>query len=75
MATIKTRINITAEPEIEAALKRSAKREKTPVATKAAELLALALSIEEDMMLGVIAEDRERVAGKYISHTQAWGLS
>ncbi|MFH1246153.1 MAG: hypothetical protein V1489_00025 [Candidatus Liptonbacteria bacterium] len=72
MATNKTRINITTEPEVEVALKASAKRENVPVATKAAELLALALSLEEDMMLGLVADDRRTMKGTYVSHSKAW---
>jgi hypothetical protein len=75
MATKKTRINITAEPEVENALRKAAKRENVPMATKAAELLALALSLEEDLALGFIAERRHRMKVAYISHHDAWNRS
>jgi len=73
MATNKTRINITADSEMEIALKRAAKRERVPVATKAAELLAFALSLEEDIVLGFVAEKRRAAKGAYVSHKKAWG--
>ena len=73
MSTVKSRINITAGRDIERALIKAAKRDQVPVATKAAELLRLGLEIEEDLILGQIAE--ERLADKkarYITHEQAW---
>ncbi len=71
--TEKTRINITTERDVEMALKRAAKRDRVPVATKAAELLALALSLEEDIALGLIADNRQTMKVKYVSHQNAWG--
>ena len=73
MPTNKTRINIVTEPEVEKALKESARRENIPVATKAAELLILALSLEEDSALGVIAHQRARKKNTYVPHMKAWG--
>lgn len=75
MATEKARINITAEPEVEIALKKAALREDVPVATKAAELLAFALSLEEDIALGLLANRRRRAKAKYVSHKKAWSRS
>jgi hypothetical protein len=72
MSTIKTRINITASREMERALAAIAKRDRVPVATKAAELLCLALELEEDLMLGAIAEERMKGNPRYISHEKAW---
>ncbi len=73
MPTTKTRINITADKETEKALIRAAKRDQVPVATKVAELLHLALELEEDLMLGQIID--QRATGKkahFISHERAW---
>ncbi|MCK5060126.1 MAG: hypothetical protein KAR00_03240 [Candidatus Pacebacteria bacterium] len=72
MATTKKRINITADTDIELALRFSARRDKMPVATKAAELLRVALSIEEDLRLADIARSREKEVVKYIRHESAW---
>ena len=72
MATEKPRINITTEPAIHKALVAAAKREGVPLATKAAQLLAMAVELEEDILLGKIAMQRSRGKVKYISHEDAW---
>lgn len=72
MATIKQRINITTDPDLEAALKSAAKRDGVPVATKATELLAIGLELEEDFALGTIATNRTTKGSEFISHEQAW---
>lgn len=74
MATIKTRINITADADVEEALRRSAKRENMPVAAKAAEFLRLALEIEEDLMLASVADQRFKSSRRFMSHEKAWGM-
>jgi len=71
MPTIKTRINVTVGRDIEEALVRAAKRDNTPVATRAAELLRLALEIEEDELWAELAAAREK-NGKFISHRTFW---
>ena len=74
MPTTKDRINITADKELQRALKALAKREQVPVATKAAELLKLALELEEDLYFGQLAEYRTRThKGKYLTHEEVWG--
>lgn len=73
MATIKRRINITADREVELALTRAARRDGVPVATKAAELLRVALEIEEDQIFGEIAEARAKQKNvKYLSPQAFW---
>jgi len=72
MATTKERINITADPDIERALKRAAKREKVPVATKAAALLRLGLELEEDLAMVKIIDKRLKTKVKFISHDKVW---
>jgi hypothetical protein len=73
MATAKNRLNISLTPELEAALALSAKRATVPRATKAAELLRLALDIEEDVMLDTLAVDRVgQKKSKYVDHDAAW---
>lgn len=72
MTTTKKRINITADADVEAALIRSAKRDKLPVTTKATELLRLALELEEDVVLGFLANERFSKRERYLSHEKAW---
>jgi len=72
MPTLKKRINITADSDVESAIIRAAKRDKMPVAAKAASLLRLALEIEEDSYLASIAESRMKQKVKYISHESFW---
>ena len=73
MATTKNRLNISLSPELEAALTLSAKRATVPRATKAAELLRLALDIEEDVMLDTLATARaSEKKAKYTDHDAAW---
>ena len=73
MATTKTRINITTDPAVEGALRRAAKRDGMPVATKASELLAIGLELEEDLALATIATERATTKrGEFIAHADAW---
>lgn len=73
MATTKTRINITADADIEAALLKAAKREGVPVAAKAAELLRMALELEEDLALASLADSRLAKPGRFVKHEAVWG--
>ena len=57
---------------MEVSLLRAARRDHVPIATKAAELLRMALEIEEDLALVTIAEDRSAQKVKYIPHRLAW---
>lgn len=72
MTTTKTRLNISLSPEIESAVKRLAKRDKIPQATKAAQLLKIALEIEEDQIWDTLASERDKKGAKFISHKKAW---
>ncbi|RJQ33167.1 toxin-antitoxin system, antitoxin component [Candidatus Parcubacteria bacterium] len=58
MATTKKRINISVSDDVNDALERLAKRDQEPVATKAADLLEMALEIEEDHYFAQVANDR-----------------
>lgn len=69
----KTRINISVSKSTRDALKHLAKRDQEPVATKAADLLELALEIEEDRMLSAIAEERDVPGAKWLTHEEVWG--
>lgn len=72
MTTIKQRINITTDYDVEQALRNAAKRDGVPVATKASELLAIGLDLEEDIALASIANARAVETSKLISHDDAW---
>ncbi len=73
MTTTKTRINITADRDVKKSLVAAAKRDGMPTASKAAELLRLALELEEDLALSDLADSR--LTGKkikWLSHRQVW---
>lgn len=73
MATTKRRINITLSPHSDALLRKLAKRDGVPAATKVSELVDISLSLEEDMILSNIADERlseKKIAWK--SHKDIW---
>jgi len=72
MTMIKNRINISVSREVEQVVASLAKRDQVPNATKAAELIRLALEIEEDQVLDTFAERRDKTATKFVSHKTAW---
>ncbi|MEK7655657.1 MAG: hypothetical protein AAB386_03190 [Patescibacteria group bacterium] len=72
MPTTKYRVNLSVSPDMRSALQSLAKRDRTSVASKALDLMRLALEIEEDVMLLNLAESREAKKGKYVSHEAAW---
>ena len=51
---------------------RIAKRDRVPLATKAAQLLRNALELEEDIVLAKIVNERFLKGGKFIPHELAW---
>jgi citrate lyase gamma subunit len=72
MPTTKTRVNVSISSDMERALFALAKRDQVPHATKAGELLRMALEIEEDGVLNAIAHKRDKASVRYVSHEQAW---
>lgn len=72
MPTLKRRLNITLEPEIEKVLAYLSKRDNVPEATKVAELLERAIEIEEDGIWNAIAEQRIKNVKKWLSHSEVW---
>ncbi len=72
MATTKKRINITLSKGTDTFLSALAKRDNVPAATKAAELLDLALEIEEDRIFGDVAAYRLKTNKGWISHEAVW---
>ena len=73
MPTIKNRINITADKDLEKTLKMLAKRDGVPVATKAGNLLRIALELEEDIAWAQVVKERMSEKNiKWISHKTVW---
>jgi hypothetical protein len=72
MTTIKKRVNISISKTVEKALEKLARRDEMPTASKAAELLRMAIEIEEDQVLDKIASKRDAKNAKFISHNKAW---
>lgn len=72
MSTIKKRINISMESELEEMLSRIAKRDRVPQATKATELLRIALEIEEDQVWAEVAQKHDKKGARFVSHKKAW---
>ena len=73
MATTKARINVSVSSDVEKAIILLAKRDQVPNATKAAELLKLALEIEEDMVFSAIADARlDEKKTKWLSGKEVW---
>ena len=72
MATSKKRINVSLSKVSERTLSYLAKRDEMPEATKAAQLIDLALEIEEDSAWNAIAQKRDRKGAKFVGHNNAW---
>ncbi|MFA5997765.1 MAG: hypothetical protein WC791_04790 [Candidatus Paceibacterota bacterium] len=72
MTTIKKRINLSIGSDVEKMLSILAKRDAVPQATKATELLRLALEIEEDQVWANVAGVRDTKSARFISHEKAW---
>ena len=72
MTTTKRRLNITLTPFLEEAIRILAKKDNVPEATKATELLKMAVEIEEDEYFLKLAEEREKKDVKYINEDKFW---
>lgn len=72
MATTKERILVTLTPEMAKELRIISKREKTPRATAAAQLIRRALEDDEDRRLSVHADLRASDPGKLLSSDAFW---
>lgn len=73
MPTTKNRLNISLPREIDSALSELSRRDKMPRATKATNLLRIALELEEDLYLGAIATERAKTnRSLFVSHGKAW---
>ena len=72
MTTLKKRVNISLSKPLEEALEKLAKRDQVPQATKAVELIRLAIEIEEDQIWDEIVSKRDTEKAKFISHKETW---
>ncbi len=72
MPTSKKRLNITLPKQVRVYLKKLAMRDEVPEATKAAQLVQMAMEIEEDAYFAKIADERIAKKGKFISHEEFW---
>ncbi len=73
MPTLKKRINVTLSDDMALFLQKIALRDDVPQATKASELLQLAMEIEEDGYLSAIADERAQdTCSRFISHEKFW---
>ncbi|MBI5005207.1 MAG: hypothetical protein HZC03_01230 [Candidatus Lloydbacteria bacterium] len=72
MSTIKKRINISIAKPLEMAVERLAARDQMPTASKAADLIRLAVEMEEDQVWDTIASRRDVKAAQFVSHKKAW---
>jgi len=72
MSTTKTRINISVSKAEEQILAELARRDHMPRATKARDLMRVAMEIEEDIAFARLAEERDVPGAKWISHEEFW---
>lgn len=72
MPTNKKRLNLSLPDMLDRVVTRVAMRDKVPVATKAVELLQIALEIEEDQAWNSAAQSRDRRGARFVSHRDAW---
>lgn len=72
MPTQKRRLNITLTKEVEITLKKIARRDNVPEATKVVDLLVSALEIDEDVIWDSVARKREATKTKFVKHQDAW---
>lgn len=72
MPTLKKRTNISLDAELDEQLEKLALRDEMPKATKAAQLIKLAIELEEDIYLENTVQKRTSENTKFISHEDAW---
>jgi len=79
MPTIKKRLNLSLPKNLELILTVLAKRDNVPQATKAVQLIEMAIEIEEDRALSEIADARSEEIdsgkAKPYSHEEFWKLA
>lgn len=71
--TRKKRLNLTLNEEMDQFLQRLSKQDRTPVATKAVQLLGQSLEQESDKLWSELAHQRHADTKKWVNHDLAWG--
>ena len=72
MSTIKHRINVSIPEDVRIAIENLSKRDQMPSATKAARLIEIGLSVEEDEVWDEIASKRDQENSKFYSHSDVF---
>ena len=72
MSALRKRTLVTLPQEVKNAIEIIAKRENKSISRTAAELIELALMIEEDFALDEIAKERTRKQHRLLSHDEVW---
>ncbi|MFA4815252.1 MAG: hypothetical protein WC924_05240 [Candidatus Gracilibacteria bacterium] len=72
MPTSKKRINVSISEDTEEILGLLARRDHVPVATKALQLIELAIEMDEDEVWEKIVTERDTPDAKFISHKEMW---
>ncbi len=72
MPTKKRRLNVTLKKDVALYLKKLALRDDVPEAAKAAQMIEIAMEIEEDLYFSRVADERLARTKKWISHGNFW---
>lgn len=72
MPTEKKRLNLSLPDTLDRVLTKVAARDRVPAATKAVELLQIALEQEEDVVWSRLAGLRDKRGAHFVSHHDAW---
>ncbi len=72
MPTSKKRINISMPDNYYKVLTKIAIRDDVPQATKALDLIKIALEFDEDEVWDTLAQKRDTRSAKFIPHKKAW---
>jgi hypothetical protein len=72
MATINKRVNVSFPPVTGQLISMLAKRDHVSQSKKVHQLVEEALDIEEDMILGRIAQERDVPGSKFVPHDKFW---
>lgn len=72
MSTAKKRINISVSDHLKETLKNLSERDQVPVASKANELIRLAIEIEEDIFWNDIADERMKKDKRRFTGSDVW---
>ncbi len=69
-----SRINVVFEEPLYLAIQRLARRDKVSLSLKVRDLVKEALEVEEDVNLGIFAEEREKtlVKASALKHDKVW---